>query len=142
MKPAWEALGSSYASSSSVIIGDVDCTVHSELCQTYGVQGYPTIKFFKDGDQKGTPYQGGRDEESLKKFTREQLEVQCNVADGSGCSEKETAFIEKYKDASAEDLEKQTTRLQDMRGKSMKQDLAEWVTARINILTQLAAAKA
>ena len=46
MKPAWDALGDLYSSSSTVIIGDVDCTADNakELCEKYGVQGFPTIK--------------------------------------------------------------------------------------------------
>ena len=42
MKQDWEDLGSEYEGSSSVLIGDVDCTVHSGLCSKHGVQGYPT----------------------------------------------------------------------------------------------------
>ena len=44
MKPDWDRLGSEYASSSSVVIADVDCTVEQDLCGQYDVRGYPTIK--------------------------------------------------------------------------------------------------
>ena len=56
MKQDWEDLGSEYEGSSSVLIGDVDCTVHSGLCSKHGVQGYPTIKYYKDGDKNGESY--------------------------------------------------------------------------------------
>ena len=46
MKPAWDQLGDEFASSKTVLIGDVDCTVHKDLCGKYGVRGYPTIKYF------------------------------------------------------------------------------------------------
>ena len=49
MAPAWEELGTEYESSSSVVIGNVDCTVETELCGKYGVSGYPTLKYFTDG---------------------------------------------------------------------------------------------
>ena len=65
MKADWEALGDEYASSSSVLIGDVDCTVETALCSEMGVSGYPTIKYWKDG--KANDYQSGRDAVSLKK---------------------------------------------------------------------------
>ena len=47
MKQAWEDLGTEYEASASVLIGDVDCTVHSGVCSKHGVQGYPTIKYYK-----------------------------------------------------------------------------------------------
>ena len=42
-------------------LGAVDATVHQALAQRYGIQGYPTIKYFKAG-KKGSPedYDGGR----------------------------------------------------------------------------------
>ena len=38
MKPAWDQLDAEYAGS-SVLIGDVDCTVETELCSEKGVSG-------------------------------------------------------------------------------------------------------
>lgn len=70
MKPAWEELGSEYESSSSVLIGDADCTVESTLCGKHGVKGYPTIKYFPAGEKEGRDYSGGRDKDSLKKFVQ------------------------------------------------------------------------
>ena len=59
MKPDWDKLGMEYKDSSSVLIGDADCTVEQELCSKYGVRGYPTVKYFtaETGDQ-GKDYQG------------------------------------------------------------------------------------
>lgn len=137
MKPAWDELGTTYADSSSVIIGDVDCTVHQDLCSKHGVQGYPTIKTFKQGEEAES-YNGGRDLESLKKHVADNLEVACQVDDPSGCDEKETAYITKMKAKDGAELSKQLKRLQGMSGKSMKPALKKWLHQRINILSQLA----
>ena len=50
MKPAWDALGAAYDGDAAVAIADVDCTTESTLCQAAGVRGYPTIKYWKDGE--------------------------------------------------------------------------------------------
>ena len=97
MKQAWEDLGTEYEASASVLIGDVDCTVHSGVCSKHGVQGYPTIKYYKDGDKEGASYSGGRTADALKSFTADTLEVKCQVSDPKGCSEKEVKFIDNMK---------------------------------------------
>ena len=45
-----------------VKLGVVDATVHTQLAQRYGVQGFPTIKFFASGSKTGEAedYDGGR----------------------------------------------------------------------------------
>lgn len=37
----------------------VDCTEEADLCQTYGVEGYPTLKVFR-GLENPVPYKGQR----------------------------------------------------------------------------------
>jgi protein disulfide-isomerase A1 len=44
-------------------LAKVDATVAKELAQTHQVQGFPTIKFFKNG--KATEYNGGRTESEI-----------------------------------------------------------------------------
>lgn len=138
MKPAWDKLGDEYAASSSVLIADVDCTAEGEeLCQKYGVQGYPTIKYFVDGDMEGADYQSGRDYDSLKAFVDENLEVKCDIKDPKDCSDKETAYIEKMKAKSLDEIKSQLTRLQGMKGSSMKPELKQWLVQRTRILQAL-----
>jgi protein disulfide-isomerase A6 len=45
-----------------VKLGVVDATVHTQISQRYGVQGFPTIKFFPAGKKDGQAedYNGGR----------------------------------------------------------------------------------
>ena len=98
MKPAWDALGSEYAHSSSVVIGDADCTVEKDLCSAQGVSGYPTIKYYTaETGRDGAAYNGGRDEAGLRTFAEETLAKACDVTDESTCDEKEIKYINKMK---------------------------------------------
>jgi protein disulfide-isomerase A6 len=137
MKQAWEDLGTEYEASASVLIGDVDCTVHSGVCSKHGVSGYPTIKYYKDGDKEGASYSGGRTLDALKSFTADTLEVKCQVSDPKGCSEKEVKFIDNMKAKSSEDRKKELTRLSGMKAGSMKPELKQWLVQRQNILKQM-----
>jgi len=140
MKPDWDKLGDAFESSSSVVIVDVDCTSDEgkPVCNRNGVSGYPTIKYFTaETGKEGESYQGGRDFDTLKKFVEDELESACDVADPSGCTEKEQKYITKMKEGGG--VEKQLARLKGMIDKPMKPELKAWVAARINILAQLAA---
>lgn len=141
MKPDWDRLGDEYAGSSSVLIGDVDCTDEDggrPLCEKFEVRGYPTIKSFVDGDTTdGEDYNGGRDFDSLKSHVEEKLEIKCLVEDTEGCSEKEIAYMEKMKAKGSEEILKQGRRLDGMKGDSMKPDLKRWLNQRLRILKQM-----
>mmetsp|Transcript_21230 Transcript_21230/g.35129 ORF Transcript_21230/g.35129 Transcript_21230/m.35129 type:complete len:144 (+) Transcript_21230:226-657(+) len=139
MKPDWDKLGDEYAGSNSVMIGDVDCTEDGkELCEKFSVSGYPTIKFFKDGDvTTGEDYQQGRDFFSLQKFVQDELEVKCNPSDPTECTDKEKAYITKMTDKTADERKAQHDRLTKMKGNSMKAELKAWLHQRLNILSGL-----
>ena len=136
MKPAWDSLGDEYAGSSSVLIGDVDCTASGEeLCKAKNIGGYPTLKYWLDGEEKD--YQGGPDLESLKSFVEENLETKCLLDNKEGCTDKEKKYITKMKEKGADKVKTETERLTKMKGESMKPELKQWLNQRLRILTQL-----
>ncbi|KAL9187144.1 hypothetical protein ACHAXT_010864 [Thalassiosira profunda] len=47
-------------------IGKVDCTSEKKLCNRFGIKGYPTLKYFRDGDFYDYPL--GRDKDSIITF--------------------------------------------------------------------------
>jgi len=59
-----------------VKLGAVDATVHQALAGRYGIQGYPTIKYFKAG-KKGSPedYDGGRTAGDIVAWANERVQV-------------------------------------------------------------------
>ena len=96
MKPAWDSLAQEYASSDKVLVADVDCTAEGkDLCERFGVQGFPTIKYFNPPDEEGEDYEGGRDLESLKKFAKT-LGPGCSASMLDKCTAEEKAELEKY----------------------------------------------
>jgi|TARA_E500000178_G_C16688555_1_gene602620 protein disulfide-isomerase A6 len=137
MKPDWDKLGAQYEGS-SVVIGDADCTKEQELCSEYGVQGYPTIKYFTaETGKTGAPYQSGRDFDSLKTFVEETLSKSCEIDNQENCDEKEVKYIAKMQGKGNEAVSKQLARLTKMKGGKMKPELMAWLNKRLAILTQL-----
>lgn len=43
----------------NIKLAKIDCTEEADLCQTYGVEGYPTLKVFRGSDNI-SPYTGAR----------------------------------------------------------------------------------
>jgi len=73
MKPAFDQLGGDYVDHEKVVIADVDCTADGKsLCQSKGIRGYPTLRYYVNGEQND--YRSGRDYDSLKSFVVDNLE--------------------------------------------------------------------
>jgi len=106
MKPDWDKLMKSYKDSKTVLIADVDCTTEGKpLCETHGVQGFPTIKYGDPSDLQD--YEGGRDLKSLKKFAKENLKPVCGPTNIDLCDDEKKAKIEELMKKSDEDLDKE-----------------------------------
>ena len=72
LAPIYEELAGTFEfAKDKVSIGKVDADDHKELGRKFGVQGFPTLKWFDGKSDKPTDYSGGRDLESLSKFVTE-----------------------------------------------------------------------
>ena len=60
LKPEYAAAATALREEQAVALAKVDATVEEELAQQYGIEGYPDMKFFKNGTL--VEYSGGRDE--------------------------------------------------------------------------------
>jgi protein disulfide-isomerase-like protein len=68
IKPDWAKLSVEAKGQMSVLA--VDCTEHATLCSKYGVQGYPTIRYFATSTHEGEEYSGGRSLSDLLTFVK------------------------------------------------------------------------
>lgn len=71
VQPAWDQL-TKEVDSSKVEVIDLKCDVseNEALCESEGIQGYPTIRLYKNG--KHHDYTGDRTTASMKSFLQEQ----------------------------------------------------------------------
>jgi len=101
----------SFDGSKTALVADVDCTAAGkDLCETHGVEGFPTIKW---GDPSSLEdYDGGRDFEELKKFAEENLKPMCSPTNIELCDE---------------DKKKQITELMAMDAAALDAKIAEKV---------------
>jgi len=77
LAPVFEELATAFAASGNkVTIANVDADDHKSLGKRFGVQGFPTLKWF-DGKPGSEPedYNGGRDLESLTAFVTDKSGV-------------------------------------------------------------------
>ena len=141
MKPDWDKLMDEYAGSSSVVIGDVDCTSDGgkDVCNEAGVKGYPTIKYFTaETGEEGEAYQGARSFDALKSFVDDSLDKGCVIDSPDTCDENESAYVEKMKAKDGDAIKKELTRLSDMLATAkMAADKKAWMAKRLSILKQM-----
>jgi protein disulfide-isomerase A1 len=70
----------------AIPLGKVDATENKQLAERFGVRGYPTLKFFKNG--KATEYGGGRTDKEIVSWLRKK----------SGPAAKTVTSVEEIKD--------------------------------------------
>merc|ERR1712137_1093192 len=95
IKPSWDKLMKEWEDSTVGLVADVDCIGAGEsLCQTIGVEGYPTIKW---GDPSSLEdYEGDRELDALKTFATENLKPMCNPRNIDVCGEEKKKQIEEF----------------------------------------------
>lgn len=69
LHPVWDQVGHSLSDSNLPIrVGKLDCTRFPAVANKLGIQGYPTILFFRNGNV--IDYRGGREKEALVSFAK------------------------------------------------------------------------
>ncbi|ETV66397.1 protein disulfide-isomerase domain, variant [Aphanomyces astaci] len=68
LEPEWKEAAKQLKTKAK--LGKVDCTVHQDLGQTYGIQGYPTIKEFGKNKKKPKDFNGGRRASEIVQYVR------------------------------------------------------------------------
>lgn len=80
LAPVYEELAQNFGfASDKVIIGKVDADEHKDLGRKFGVQGFPTLKWFDGKSKTPEPYDGGRDLESLSGFLTEKTGIKPKI---------------------------------------------------------------
>jgi len=85
LAPTWEQLAEKFADNELVTVGHVDCTAdgnaNRELCSEHGVNGFPTLNIYKDGE-KAEEYSGKRDLADLVAFIEKHLAAPAEEKEG------------------------------------------------------------
>lgn len=80
LAPEYEKLGEALKGQKSVLIAKVDCDDHKSLCSKYGIQGFPTIKWFPKGSLEPKDYNGGRTTDALLEFVNNEAGTKGKVS--------------------------------------------------------------
>ena len=88
MAPAWDALTADFKDSKEIFVGECDCTGGCKgLCESVGVQGYPTIKY---GDPSMLQdYKGQRDYDTMKSHALTNIKLSCSPSRRELCTDAE-----------------------------------------------------
>ncbi|KAF2786520.1 disulfide isomerase [Melanomma pulvis-pyrius CBS 109.77] len=80
LAPVWEELATTFQhASDKVTIAKVDADAEKDLGRKFGVQGFPTLKWFDGKSDKPEEYDGGRDLESLQKWVTDKTGIKPKV---------------------------------------------------------------
>ena len=77
MVPIWDSLGEKFADREDIVIAKMDSTANE--VEAVKVQGFPTLKLFKKGDNKIIDYNGERTLEGEIFNTLKRFCISCSV---------------------------------------------------------------
>ncbi|BCS19260.1 protein disulfide isomerase family protein [Aspergillus puulaauensis] len=76
LAPVYEELGQAFAhAEDKVSVAKVDADANRDLGKRFGIQGFPTLKWFDGKSETPVDYSGGRDLESLTAFITEKTGI-------------------------------------------------------------------
>lgn len=80
LAPTYEELATNFLhANEKVTIAKVDADNHKDLGKKFGVQGFPTLKWFDGKSDKPVEYEGGRDLDSLMKWITDKTGIRPKV---------------------------------------------------------------
>jgi protein disulfide-isomerase A6 len=82
LAPIYEKLANAFQNEPNVAIAKVDADKHRDLGGRYGVQGFPTVKFFSKGNKEPEDYNGPRELNDFVNFINNKANTK-RTADGS-----------------------------------------------------------
>lgn len=153
LKPVWHQLAQD--THPSAFIANLDCGSNKDLCRSYHITNYPTLRYYIDGAEYD--YDDALSIESLREFVDSNLIVQCNplsdlgLLGGNGrgtlvnsqsdsasrtCSRRALKFGKKWIEKTLDEREKELERLEGMLAKpdSTTAELRGWMRERRDIL--------
>jgi len=95
LQPDWDKLKKEFADTPNVVIGQLDCTGGAQsTCSQNQVQGYPTLKLYRDGRMED--YNGARSFDALKREIVSKLNPRpaCSLESKDACSKEDREILE------------------------------------------------
>jgi len=68
LAPEYDTAAKSLEGKNAGVLAKVDCTIEKDLCSKFEVQGFPTVKLFRNDGADPTDYDGARKADAIVKF--------------------------------------------------------------------------
>jgi len=103
LAPKYEVLAKTFADETDVVIAKVDADKHRALGERFGVQGFPTLKFFPKADKTPKDFNRGEEQQmvdEVNKLTDSHRQIGGRLTDSAGKIQSLDTLAKKYSSAS------------------------------------------